>query len=151
MTTYISPEKLEELRGELQERKGHDRREIAERIAQAKELGDLSENFEYHEAKDAQGMNEARVQELEDIIRNHTLIQAQQGADRIILGCKFNVVWDGGEKTFELVGANEADPMEGRISNESPLGNAFLGHRAGDVVETRVPSGVVRYTIVRIH
>lgn len=150
MPTYVTQEKLEELKEELINRKRVIRKEIAERIGSAKELGDLAENFEYHEAKDAQGMNESRIVQLEDMIRDFSIIEETTGGTIIRMGVTFKVNVGGVEKTFQLVGANEANPLEGRISNESPIGSAFNGKKPGDTVEITVPSGVVTYTIKEI-
>ena len=150
MSTYLSKEKLEELKIELETRKKITRREIAERISQAKELGDLAENFEYHEAKDAQGMNETRIQQVEGMILDVILVEETSGGDRVQLGVSFEAEVGGQKKAFQIVGANEANPLEGKISNESPIGNAFLGAKVGERVEVEVPSGVVRYKILRI-
>ena len=150
MSTFISAEKLEEIKAEWETRKTITRREIAERIAAAKELGDLSENFEYHEAKDAQGMNEARISQIRQMLSEAVVVEQKTGAQSISLGCSFTVKLGDLEKKFELVGASEASPLQGKISNESPLGNAFLGKKVGDKVEVEVPSGAVVYEILRI-
>lgn len=150
MPTYLSAEKLEELKIELETRKKQTRREIAERIAQAKELGDLSENFEYHEAKDAQGMNEARIRQVEAMILDASIVEQTSGGDTVQLGVSFEADFNGTTKAFQIVGASEASPLEGKISNESPLGNAFLGAKVGETVEVEVPSGTVQYKITKI-
>ena len=150
MPTYLSQEKLVELKGELETRKKVTRREIAERISQAKELGDLAENFEYHEAKDAQGMNETRIQQLEGMILDVVIVEETSGGDKVQLGVSFEAEVNGQKKTFQIVGANEAHPLEGKISNESPIGNAFLGAKVGENVKVEVPSGTVKYKILRI-
>ena len=148
-TVYVSPEALVELKDELERRKLVTRREIAARLEAAKELGDLSENFEYHEAKEQQGANESRVFELESLIRNAVLVERKTGGS-IALGSTFTAEVDGAKKIFQLVGATEANPMEGKISNESPIGKAFLGKNAGDAVEVHVPSGTVNYKILSV-
>jgi transcription elongation factor GreA len=150
MPTYISQAGLEELKTEYQKRKTTTRKEIAERIAAAKELGDLSENFEYHEAKEQQGLNEANILELEAKINDAVIIKASFGEDLINIGTTFVVELDGQEKTFELVGSTEANPLEGRISNESPLGQAFIGHKTGESIEVELPVGVKQYKIKKI-
>lgn len=150
MPTYLSQEKLDELKRELETRKKETRREIAERISQAKELGDLAENFEYHEAKDAQGMNETRIQQLEGMILDAVIVEETSGGNMIQLGVSFEAQSDGASKTFQIVGASEANPLEGKISNESPIGNAFLGAKVGETINVEIPSGTVRYTIKRI-
>jgi transcription elongation factor GreA len=150
MPTYVSAEGLEQLKRELEDRKKVQRREIANKIESAKELGDLSENFEYHEAKEQQAMNESRIGALQDMLKDFIIVQEKLGGSAISLGSSFVVQLNGQEKTFEIVGSSEANPLGGKISNESPLGQAFLGHAVGDVVEVNVPSGVVKYIIKQI-
>lgn len=150
MPTYISKEGLEKLKKEFEERRNVTRREIAERISAAKELGDLSENFEYQEAKEQQAMNEARVIDIENMIKDSVIIEHTSGTDTIELGTRFTVEHDKKKRPFEIVGSNEADPMQGKISNESPLGQAFIGRSVGDKVEVAVPSGTIVYKIVEI-
>lgn len=147
--TYISSEGLVELKRELKQRKMETRREIASRIESAKELGDLSENFEYHEAKEQQAHNETRIIELEDKIRSAVIIHKKTGG-QIGIGSVFSVEQNGETKRFEMVGATEANPIEGKISNETPIGQAFLGKGPGDAVEVDVPNGTVRYTILEV-
>lgn len=149
-TQYISPDGLEELKAELHERKTKIRREIAEKISQAKELGDLSENFEYHDAKNVQGQNESRIIEIENLLRNIVVIEKKTGATCISIGTGFTVDIDGHEKKFYIVGASEADPLSGKISNESPLGNKFLGACVGDKIEMETPGGTMIYTVKSI-
>jgi len=147
---YLSKEKLEDLKDELEKRSRQTRREIADIISSAKELGDLSENFEYQDAKEQQALNEARVVQLEEMVHNAVLVEKTTGTDLIDLGCTFQVVVNGIEKTFSLVGSTEADPISGKISNESPLGQAFVGHRVGETVLLSVPSGSIEYKIIKI-
>lgn len=150
MPTYVSKEKLVELQAELQMRRSETRKEIASRIESAKELGDLSENFEYHEAKEQQALNETRIVDLEGMINDAVIVEHQTGGSEISLGTSFVVEVGGTKKNFEMVGSNEADPMAGKISNESPIGQAFLGRGAGETVEVTTPSGSVKYKIVEI-
>ncbi len=147
--TYVSEEGLQKLREELNERRTTARHEITARIGAAKELGDLSENFEYHVAKDDQALNESRIADLEDMVRNAKIVEKKSGGT-INLGSTFTVKTGGVEKRFQMVGATEADPMSGKISNESPIGLAFIGKEAGDKVEVAVPSGIVEYKITSI-
>lgn len=151
MPTYVSAEALEELKKELEHRRKTLRREIAEKILHAKEMGDLSENFEYQTAKEEQALNETRVVELEDLMHDIVIVKDATGAVEIALGTTFRVETDGKKKTFSLVGSNEANPLEGKISNESPIGLAFLGAKPGEEVEFQAPSGKVRYRILEIH
>ena len=149
MPTYISAQGLEELKIELKTRK-LERREIAYKIESAKELGDLSENFEYHEAREQQAMNETRIGQIEEMLKDIALVEEKRGGSTISLGSKFIVKMNGTQKTYEMVGSSEANPLDGKISNESPLGQAFIGHGVADVVEVTVPSGVMSYTIIEI-
>ncbi|MEK7620124.1 MAG: transcription elongation factor GreA [Patescibacteria group bacterium] len=151
MPTYLSAEALEDMKKELEWRKKVERREIAEKILHAKEMGDLSENFEYQTAKEEQALNETRILDLEDIMHDVVIVKDTTGAEEIALGTTFIVETDGKKKTFSLVGSNEANPLEGKISNESPIGLAFLGARPGEEVEFQAPSGKIQYRILEIH
>lgn len=146
----ISREGYEKLREELNFLTTVRRKEIAERIERAKELGDLSENAEYSEAKDAQALNEGKVLELMNTIKNVTVVDRMAGSDEVSMGSKLLVKSDNGEREFTIVSFNEADPVVGKISNESPLGVAFLHKKAGDTVEVETPRGVVKYKIMKI-
>ena len=148
--TYLTPEGLEKLQAELKQLKYVRRKEIADKIERAKELGDLSENAEYQEAKEEQGFIEGRIIELESIVNSATIVTSQGSTKQVGFGHTVRVRQDGNERTFAIVGANEADPANGKISNESPLGRALLGKRVGEEVEVRVPKGVVAYTILEI-
>ncbi len=150
MPTYISHEGLEELKKEFTHRSKITRFEIAERIADAKELGDLSENFEYHEAKEQQALNETRIVNLEGMIHDAVLIEKSHGKSEIALGVTFVALFNGKEKTFSIVGSTEADPLSGKISNESPIGLAFYGKKPGDSVEIETPRGNVTYEVISI-
>lgn len=147
---YVTQEGLEKLQKELRMRKTTLRREIAERIDRAKELGDLSENAEYAEAKDEQGFNEGRILELEDMLQNTVIIKKDGGGGSVKVGSKITTMVKGEIKKFTITGASEADPSAGFISNESPLGKAFLGRRRGEEVEVEVPVGKVIYKILEI-
>ena len=141
--------KLQEELHVLRER----RKEISKRIEQAKELGDLSENAEYSSAKDDQAFTEGRILELEDLVHSAIVVaQPQTAGDSVQLGSTIDV--DDTEHhrmTFTIVGINEADPAKGYISNESPLGQAFLNRRLNDTIEVRVPAGIKNFRILRIH
>lgn len=126
------------------------RKEIAERIERAKELGDLSENAEYSEAKDAQALNEGRVIELSSILKNVTIVNKVSDSDHIVMGSTVVAKIDGKDKEYTIVSFNEADPLNGLISNESPLGVAFIGRRKGESVEVETPRGVMHYKIVKV-
>jgi transcription elongation factor GreA len=147
--TYVSAQALAELKQELEMRIKVLRPEIAAKIADAREMGDLSENFAYHEAREQQGQNEMRITELQQMLLSAVVVDAQHGG-AIALGSTFVVSIKGLEKTFSLVGESEANPMEGRISNASPLGQAFIGRKEGEAVKVEVPSGTMEYTIVQV-
>lgn len=146
----MSAEKFADMQKELEQRSKILRKEIADRISQAKELGDLAENFEYHEAKEQQALNESRIIQLQDMIRDVAIVEEHSGGNHISLGATFVVELNGTEKQFTLVGANEANPLDGKISNESPIGRAFMGKSEEDSILIDVPSGKVSYTIKRI-
>ena len=147
---YISQEGLDELKREHEQRTRQTRREISEIIASAKELGDLSENFEYQDAKEQQAVNESRILQLEEMINNAVIVESTTGNDQIILGCSFTANVNGKDKAFEMVGSSEADPIAGKISNESPLGMALIGHRVGELVHVATPNGMIEYKIIAI-
>lgn len=147
---FISEEGLEKLKQELQELKTVKRQEIAQRLQDAKALGDLSENAEYLEAKDAQAFNETKIFEIEQTIRNTTIIQKTGKTNIVQVGLTIEVKSKNGKEKFMIVGSEEANPFDGKISNESPLGKAFLEHKVGDVVEVLTPGGKVKYEILAI-
>ena len=144
---YISEEGLTKVKARLQELKTKKRQEIAERLEHSKSLGDLSENAEYHEAKEEQSLIETEIAELEETIRNAVLIEKDQGTDIVRVGTTVEVSSLRGKETYTIVGSEEANPLEGKISNESPIGKALLRHKAGDTVDIKTPGGVVTYTI----
>ncbi|MFH1253533.1 MAG: transcription elongation factor GreA [Candidatus Uhrbacteria bacterium] len=149
-TTFVSQQGLEDLKVEIEHRKKILRPEIAQKIGSAKELGDLSENFEYHEAKEQQAQNESRIMEIEGMIINSVIVHDKKGDSTISLGCAFIAEKDGTKKTFQIVGSSEANPLAGKISNESPIGQAFLGAAVGETVEISMPSGIIKYKIIEI-
>lgn len=146
---YISAAALEDIKKELENRIKVQRPEIAAKIADAKEMGDLSENFAYHEARDQQGQNETRIIQIQQMLANAVVVEERAGG-RIGLGSRFTVEINGQEKQFEIVGPTDASPMEGKISNVSPLGSAFLGKSEGDSVAASVPSGTITYIVKKI-
>lgn len=147
----ISQEGYDKLKDELNYLTTVKRKEIAERIERAKELGDLSENAEYSEAKDAQALNEGRVLELTAVLKNVTVVQNNGSHESVVMGAKVTVkTADGTEKQYTIVSFNEADPLNGKISNESPLGVAFLNKKKGDAMEVETPKGAVKYKIIKI-
>ena len=147
MSEYFSEEGLERLKQELEELKITKRHEIAARLEHAKSLGDLSENAEYQEAKEEQSLNESRIAELEEIVRNAVIIKKDVRSDTVQIGSTVSVRSDTGEESYTIVGSEEADPKTGKISNESPLGKAFVGKKAGETVEIKTPGGMFSYTI----
>lgn len=149
--SYITKPGLIKLQEELAELKNVKRREVADRIQQAKELGDLSENAEYVEAKTEQGFIEGRIIEIESVLRNAILIDETAKSDIIQVGSTITVRLEGKHLEYSIVGSNEADPAGGRISNESPLGKAFLGKKVGETVVIKAPRGEMEYTISEIH
>src|SRR6184192_4342307 len=143
---HITPEGLEAVRKEHEELTRVWRPQIAAKIKAARELGDLSENFEYHAAKNEQGMMEARVKELEAIIKNHVLIENHNEPGVVGMGSTVHFAEDeGDEESYRIVGPAEADPKAGRVSFESALGKALIGHRVGDKVPIKTPGG--QYTV----
>ena len=146
----ITQEGYDKLQDELTNLSTIKRREIAERIERAKDLGDLSENAEYSEAKDAQALNEGRIMEILNILKNVTIVNKASDSDEVSMGSKVSVKLDGKEKEYTIVSFNEADPLNGLISNESPLGMAFLGKKKGDTVKVETPRGVVSYKINKV-
>lgn len=146
---YLTKAGLKKLEDEL-ELIRKKRRDIAVRIQDAKELGDLSENAEYAEAKNAQAFNEGRIQEIEEILKNAVVIAEGASTSFVKPGCVVKVEIDGVEKTFTIVGSNEADPGKGLISNESPMGEAFMNRKVGETVEVMAPKGKIVYKILQI-
>ncbi len=147
---YLSKEGLERARAELEELINVRRPEVAARIHDAKEHGDLNENAEYEDAKNEQAFVEGRIQALEALIKNATIIEDNHSSDHVQIGSTVVVKSPDGEERFTIVGSAEARPNEGRISNESPVGRALLGKKKGDKVLVRVPAGDYTYTIVSI-
>ena len=147
---YVTKGKLEELEQELETLKTAKRIEVAERLRRAKEFGDLSENSEYSEAKEEQAQVEGRIFELEEMLKNISIIRKSADKDEVTIGATVTVSKNGTEAKYQIVGANEAMPQEGRISNESPIGSALLGKKIGDVVQVDAPSGKIAYKVIGI-
>ena len=148
---HITPEGLEGVRKELDQLVTVRRPAIVAKIKAAREFGDLSENFEYHAAKNEQGFMEARIKELEAIIKNHVLINAAKSSGVVNMGSTVRFREDEGDPdAYRIVGPSEADPKAGTVSYESAFGKAVLGHRVGDEVEVKTPSGSYRVQIVGI-
>lgn len=149
--SYLTKEGLSKLKDELETLVHVRRREIASRIQEAKELGDLSENAEYQEAKNEQAFNEGRIEEIENILRNVVLIEAERATNGLVqVGSSLKVEHQGQVLDLYIVGSNEADPVIGRISNESPLGQALLGKQTGETIRVTTPKGETAYTIKQV-
>ena len=148
--SYLSREGLESLRKELEEMVSIRRPEIAQRIHDAKEHGDLTENAEYEDAKNEQAFVEGRIQMVEALIKNATLIDEHHTNDHVQIGSTVKVTGPDGSQSFTIVGSTEAKPTEGRISNESPVGRALLGKKKGEKVVVKVPAGDFTYKVVSI-
>lgn len=149
----LSPEGLKKLELELEHLKSVKRREIAQRIKQARELGGIDENSEYEDAKNEQAFVEGRILTLERILRNARLLdEADIDPERAGIGCRVRVrdLNGGDEVEYTIVGATEADPVEYRISHLSPVGQAIMGNKVGAVVQANVPAGIMRYEILSI-
>ncbi|MCR4277455.1 MAG: transcription elongation factor GreA [Candidatus Berkelbacteria bacterium] len=147
----ITEEGLEKLKEELTELMTVRRPEVINRIKGAKELGDLSENAEYSAAKEEQSFVEGRIQEVEEIIKHAKIVSSASDCNGSIgIGCVVTVLVDGDEDKFELVGPTESDPAKGKISVDSPVGKALLGHKAKDTVSVETPDGKIQYKIVSV-
>lgn len=149
----ITPEGLKALEDELEQLKTVKRREVAEKIKIARGFGDLSENSEYDEAKNEQGLVETRIVYLEKMLKNvRVLDESELSTDAVMVGSRVVVKdEDDEEEEYTIVGSTEANPADGKISDESAVGKALMGHKAGDVVNVTVPSGaVIHYEILEI-
>lgn len=146
----LTKERLAELKEELEELKTVRRIEIAQQLKKAKELGDLSENAEYAEAREEKDRIEGRISELEDIIKNSAIIKKAKNQETVVIGSTVEVARNGKKLSLSIVGSHEAKPEAGRISNESPLGKALLGRRAGETISIDTPNGAVSYEIAAI-
>ncbi|HUG48994.1 MAG TPA: transcription elongation factor GreA [Candidatus Limnocylindria bacterium] len=147
---YLSREGLQKLRQELDELVNVRRAEVATRIHEAKEHGDVSENAEYEDAKNEQAFVEGRIQSLSALIKNAVLIEENHSTTHVQIGSTVELESDDGRERFTIVGSAEAAPQDGKISNESPVGRALLGRKKGDKVVVSVPAGDTNYKIVSI-
>lgn len=156
MSQYFSKDGLEKLKEEYERRTGQLRSDIAARIKEAKDQGDLSENAEYAEAKESQSLNEGRIEELKMILDDAVIIGTPAAGGIVRVGSRVSVqtmtAQAGGKdiREFTIVGASESDPANGKISNESPLGSAFLEHKKGDKVSATTPRGLMEYKILEV-
>jgi transcription elongation factor GreA len=147
---FVTADGLKKIEDELEDLKTHKRKEIAERIHDAKELGDLSENAEYIEAKEEQGFVETRIMELEQMLKNTEIISHTKNTSTVQIGSTISVQSPAGTAEYTIVGSSEADPSQHRISNESPIGQAFLDRHVGDSVTVHTPSGDVVFEILSV-
>jgi transcription elongation factor GreA len=149
----LTPEGQAKLEDELRHLETVRRREVGERIKEAKEFGDISENSEYDDAKNEQAWVESRIIEINQILANATIIDVPKKSDKVTLGCYVDLkdVETGEVHRYQVVGSAEADPTHDRISNESPVGQAIMGHKKGESVQVTTPRGsVIEYEIVKI-
>jgi transcription elongation factor GreA len=148
--TYLTPEGAAKLRAELAELTGPRREELSKRLRAAIQMGDLSENADYHKAKEDQAFLEGRIQEIEAVLRTAVIVEKTH-SDVVTVGSHVTVQEeDFDPETYYLVGAKEADPRHGKISNESPIGNALMDHKVGDTVEADTPGGKIKFKILKI-
>jgi transcription elongation factor GreA len=147
---FLTPEGAARLRAELTELTGPRREELAQRLRAAIQMGDLSENADYHKAKEDQAFLEGRIQEIEAVLRSATIVEKTH-SDSVTVGCRVTVQEeDFDPETYDIVGAKEADSRNNKISNESPIGKALMDHKVGDVVEAETPGGKIRFKILKI-
>ena len=147
---YLTPEGEAKLKAELAELTGHKREELAQRLRSAIQMGDLSENADYHKAKEDQAFLEGRIQEIEAVLRTAVIVEKKQ-SDTVTVGSSVTIQEDNfTPETYHVVGAKEADPRNGKISNESPIGKALMDHKVGDIIETETPDGKIAFKILKI-
>ncbi len=150
-THYLTAEGAARLKTELEELKGPKREELAARLRSAIQMGDLSENADYHKAKEDQAFLEGRIQELEYLLKNAVIIERNANQEVVSIGSHVTIQEDDWPpETYHLVGPTEADPSNGKISYESPIGKALLDHRAGETVEAETPGGRINFKILKI-
>ena len=149
---YLTPDGAAKLRAELEYLTNTERESIAKRLREAIEMGDLSENADYHKAKEDQGFMEGRIQDLQSLLMSAVIIEQKQGMQDIVDIGTVVTVQEGGEdvETYQIVGAKEADPKNGRISNESPMGKALMGKRVGSEANVPAPDGEIIFKILKI-
>ena len=147
---YVSAEGLKKLQAELEELRTAKRAEVAERIHAAMEFGDYSENSELEQAKNDQAFLEGRIMTLEQMIKNAQIIDETSKHDLVEVGSHVTVEAEGRKEKYTIVGSAEASPTEGKISNESPVGRALLGHKTGETVKLSIPAGTVEMKILAV-
>jgi transcription elongation factor GreA len=149
---YLTPEGAEDLRRELDELLNIRRPALAQKLKEAVAEGDLKENADYHDAKEQQAFLEGRIQYVENVLRSAAIIDNSGPADEVRLGSLVTIIEEGidEEEAYSIVGAAEANPREGKISHESPIGSALLGHKKGEKVRVKTPNGEVIFKIKKI-
>ncbi|TAK88822.1 transcription elongation factor GreA [Patescibacteria group bacterium] len=147
---YLTKEGVEKLKAELEDLTKNQRPQIAKELKEAKEFGDLSENASWDAAKEHQSFVEGRIAEVEQILRNVVIIKAPKKTDKVDIGSTVHLELEDGEQKYTIVGSTEANPELGKISNESPIGQALMGKGKGEEVEISVPSGTMTYKIKHI-
>lgn len=150
MEKYLTPDGLEKLKKELNYLKTVKRQEIAERLEKSIAYGDLTENSEYHETKEAQGFLEGRILELEDLLHNAVVVVEEKRNGLAQIGSTILVETGSDKEKFKIVGAEEGNPLEGKISVDSPLGKAIINKTKGALIEVPTPGGKIRYKILKI-
>ena len=149
--SYLTPEGEAKLRAELAELTGPRREELSQRVRSAIQTGDLSENADYHRAKEDQGFLEGRIQEIEAILRSAVIIEKTANHGVVSIGSHVTIQEESfPPETYHLVGPTEADPRNGKISHESPIGRALLDKKIGDVAEAEAPGGKIKFKILKI-
>ena len=147
---YLTPDGAAKLEAELKELTGPRREELSQRLRSAIQMGDLSENADYHKAKEDQGFLEGRIQEIEAVLRTAVVVEKKH-SDVVTVGSTVTVQEESfSPETYYMVGAKEADPRNSKISNESPIGKALMEHKVGDVVEAETPGGKLKFKILKI-
>ena len=150
---YVTADGLAEMKAELADRIEERRPEIAEKLSKAIAMGDLKENADYHAAKEESGFNEGRIKDLQNAIMSAVVIKETTKKDRVTIGATViicEVGFEDEEETYRIVGAREADPIQGLISNESPIGRALLGAKVNQTVQANTPGGVMEMKVIRI-
>lgn len=148
----MSAERFEQLKQELEYLKTVRTQEVADQLKEARSFGDLSENSEYDEAKTEQGKLYSKIAEYEELIKNAQIVENTSDHGKVGMGSKVTVrdIEENEEETYQLVGSQEVNPDKNLISNESPMGAAFLGHKIGDIVDIHAPVGIIKYEILSI-
>lgn len=147
---YLTKDGIEKLKSELEELTTSERAKVATKLKEAKEYGDLSENIQWDDAKDQQAFIEGRIAEIEHILKHASIIESPRKKDAVDLGCTVHLELEDGKQIYTIVGSTEANPEEGKISNESPIGQALIGKKPGDEITIEVPSGEMTYKILKI-